>query len=196
MTTRRRGRIHVLPDWVHELDVVDDAGPLGAAPDLARHIHELPHSLHLNPDIPFERGDFLLAGRGFLAGLRTDWPALVLTLSGVGGVLCESIATAFRESALHAGLPLLVLPGLRAALHNGDDVIVDVATGTIENVSTHHVLIAPPLAPGELQTLRQAPARALYGLLEDPTDPDVIEERRPRPPPEPTAPTPKPKPLF
>lgn len=175
MSLRRRGRAHrILGAWP-EHDLVGDVGPFEHIPP-----RRLLERLSLETVLPFERGDLLLAGRIFGSPTTTDRVALALSLSGAGFLLADSVGAAFRESCLHAGLPVLAMPGLQASIREGDDVIVDAESGTIENVTTHRVMVAPALTPTELRRALQAPSLQWYGVARPPVDPDVLEATQSR----------------
>ena len=175
MRTRLRGRAHHAADWVGEADLVGAHAADWRPNDLARLLEAVPQRLGL-PSVPaFERGDLLLSGRGFGDDAVTDWPALLLSLHGFGALLSESIRPAFRDACLHAGLPVLVLPGIRELVRPGDDLIVSLDACTIENVSTHRMLLASGLSETELRWCREAPSRALLGIQETTDETDAAE---------------------
>lgn len=182
MKTRVRGRAHQCGDAVGELDLVGVHAPDWRPNDLHVLLDRLPHRLGLSPTAPLERGDLLVAGHAFGAETRTDWPAVLLALRGVAAVLCESVLPAMREACLHAGLPVLVHPGMRQMVRDGDDVIVNLEAGTIENVTARRIYVGTGFTPTELRILQEAPTRSLLGVRDVPLDPDVIEEAAPRPP--------------
>ena len=172
-----RGRAFRVGNWVHELEILGESVPavprvsevMPARADLLRRLGAADHAR-------FERGDIIVAGRGFGTGTRRDHAALVIKLAGVAAVLAESCDPRFRDSAFQVGLPVLTLLGLRQGVADGDELILDVENGTIENLRTRRVLIANPPSPRQLRTLHDAPGLALLGILEtDAPDPDVME---------------------
>lgn len=181
MKGRLRGHAHLCGDWVGERKLVGDHAADWRPRELTRLLANVPSRLGLATVPPLEPGDVLVAGRGFGVETRTDWPALLLSLAGFGAVIAESVLPSFRDACIHAGLPVLVLPGARLTTGDGHDLILNLENGTVENVTTHRVLLASPMSPTELRLCRDAPARRLLGAWEAPRDPDVIEETTPPP---------------
>ena len=177
MRWKMRGRVHAAGDWVHEREILGDAVPaVPRVSDLDSAAAGLLQRLGPPGPAPFERGDIMVAGRGFGLGTTRDHTALLLRLFGFGAILCGSVDMAFRASALRLGLPVLVLPGIRATVEPGDELIVSIDNGTIENLRSRRVLLAPTPTPHEMRVLAQAPGLALMGVP-DPRDedPDVME---------------------
>lgn len=158
---RVRGRAVVAGDGLGEADLVGFRHAQGRPTDVEALLRELPRRLGLAAGPAWERGDLLVAGGGIGLGVRTDWPAWILHRAGFGAVLAEGVLPAFRDSLLHIGLPLLVLPGLRRGVRPWDDLIVNLETGAVENVSTHRVLVGRGLTPSELRIVHEAPTRRL-----------------------------------
>lgn len=80
------------------------------------------------------RGDLVVAGRGF--GIPAHPPVPVaLKASGIAGVVAESSDSAFVRRSLNAGLPVLTCPGITRLVEAGDELRVDLAAGTIENLT-------------------------------------------------------------
>lgn len=175
MKVRLRGRAHVVGDCVGELTLIGPHAADWRPRDISRLLAEVPQRLGMR-SAAWEAGDILVAGRAFGAETRTDWPAFLLALHGFGAVLCESVLPWMQESCHHAGLPVLVLPGLRAQIRDGDDLILNLEAGTIEDVTHHRMLMTTPLSPTDLRLCRDAPTRRLLGVWEARTDPDVAYE--------------------
>lgn len=162
MTYRWRAPCHRVPESWLRVELTLDAP---VADQVAATAAALAERLRGHAPCPYERGDFLLLGGGAGPGLRTDGAALALAAAGVGGLLADTVHDAFRASCLHAGIPVLALPGLSGLLREGDDLIVDFGRGTLENVRTHRMVIAPALAAADVALVRQAPARQWYRLV-------------------------------
>ena len=170
MTLRRRGPARLIPGTWTERDLLASAHA-----DFAAFTNELRARLRPAGAQPVERGDILVFGKGLGAGTSLDRAALALASSGIGGIVVATVDRAFRDACLHAGLPLLLVPNPLAAIGDGDDLTVDFAAGTVEDVTRRRVLVATPLASAELRLVRVAPSLAWYGITPGPTDPDVVE---------------------
>lgn len=163
---RRRGRARIIGGRWTEQDLIGQA----SSPETAG-----AHLQQLLPRISaFEPGDHLIVPPGFGTPTRTDLPALAFAQAGAGGLLSTRFDPVFRESLLHAGVPLLTLRST-AAIQEGDDLIVTFDAGTIEDVSQRKMMVADELRPAELELIRMTPTLALYGLHRGPQDPDVVE---------------------
>lgn len=172
-----RGRVFAAGDWVHESEILGDGlGPAPSLADVMGRRTDLLKRLGVRETTKFEHGDLLVAGRGFGNGTRRDHAALLLKASGFAAILAQSIDPRFRASALRMGLPVLTLAGLKGGVAQGDELIVDVENGTIENLRTRRVLIANPPSPRELRLIAEAPGMDQLGISESmEPDPDVME---------------------
>lgn len=167
---RRRGRAHfAIPNAVADEIWADQPMDGDGADEAAR---ELLRRLRAPSDLPYERGDFLVAGPGFGLAAASDRVALALARAELGGVLSQGLPPALRNSLLLAGVPTLEAPALLPFIEHGHDLIVDFAAGTLENVSRHRVQVGRGLTPSELQWVRAAPAQQWYGMGLRPHKPD------------------------
>ncbi|MCL5951288.1 MAG: hypothetical protein M1132_06130 [Chloroflexi bacterium] len=104
-----------------------------------------------NVDPEFSRcvqpGDFIVAGEnmGYSASCldcEMEDPhamgaaSLAIKEAGVGAVLCESSNANFMMTSLNLGLPVVECRGLRDKVHQGDHLQVNLAAGTIVNLTT------------------------------------------------------------
>lgn len=165
---RRRGRVRILGSGARCPDSV-------AASAGAGEVHALVHAaLQWSQREAIEPDEFLLAPDGFGAHVINDAAAIALSRLGIAGVLADEVHPRWQESLLHAGVPVCSLVGLSASTREGDDVIVDFSTGTIENVSQHRVFVGQALTRTELGLVRDRPAWAWYDVPVAPRpDPDV-----------------------
>lgn len=82
-----------------------------------------------------QQGDIIIAGRNF--GLGSSRPASkVLAALGIAAVVAESINGLFYRNCVNFGLPALSCPGVLAAVNEREEVVVDLAAGTLENIET------------------------------------------------------------
>ncbi len=172
-----RGRSFVVGDWLSEREILGEGlGPAAKLAEVMERRTDLMRRLGVREGAKFERGDLLVAGRGFGLGTRRDHAALLLKAFGVGAVLAHTADPRFRASAIRLGLPVLTLAGLKGGVQEGDELIVDCENGTIENLRTRRVLIANPPSPRELRLISEAPGMEQMGISESmEPDPDVME---------------------
>lgn len=86
-------------------------------------------------------GDILVAGRNFGRGSSRNGSTPLLTL-GISCVLAESIAGIHLRNAINSGLPTLACPGIVEFVDEGEELDVDVVTGSVQNCSRGTVIQA------------------------------------------------------
>ena len=100
-------------------------------PELAKHVLE-------DADPTFagrvQPGDLVVAGRNFGLGSSREHAPLVIKMSGVAAVLAKSVARIFFRNAINQGLPVLVCD--TDQINDGDQLQVDLAAGSVKNVTT------------------------------------------------------------
>ena len=110
---------------------------------VARHAME-----RVDPDFVKEvkPGDMIVAGTNFGCGSSREHAAVTLKASGIAAVLAESFGRIFYRNAINLGLPLLVCPGVARMATRGDLLSVDLAGGTVTNLTTGATVTAQPLS--------------------------------------------------
>ncbi|MDA0260974.1 MAG: 3-isopropylmalate dehydratase [Proteobacteria bacterium] len=91
-------------------------------------------------------GDFVIAGRNFGMGSSREQAAQALKYLGVAAVIAQSFAGIFYRNALNLGLPALICSGAPQIL-SGDQLLVDLAGGIVENMTRKETLACEPLPP-------------------------------------------------
>lgn len=76
-------------------------------------------------------GDVIIAGRNFGCGSSREQAAVCLKELGIGVVVAESFSRIFFRNAINEGLALATVNGLKEKVSTGEDVTVDLASGTI-----------------------------------------------------------------
>ncbi|MCL6106403.1 MAG: 3-isopropylmalate dehydratase small subunit [Actinobacteria bacterium] len=111
-------------------------------PELAKHVLE-----DANPDFAsqLQPGDFVVAGRNFGLGSSREHAPRIIKLAGVSAVLAKSFARIFYRNAINVGLPVLELD--TAGISQGDELEVDLAAGTVRNLTRSEQLSFQPLPP-------------------------------------------------
>lgn len=82
-----------------------------------------------------KKGDIIVAGRNFGCGSSREHAVIALKSSGVGAVVAESFARIFYRNAINAALPVLICPGISAAVDEGELVDIDFEDATITRAS-------------------------------------------------------------
>jgi len=112
--------------------------------ELARHCME-------DADPEFARkvsaGDIIVAGSNFGCGSSREHAPIAIKAAGVACVVAASFARIFYRNAFNLGLPILESPDAAANVQNGDELEVDLATGTIRNRTRDCTYQAQPVPP-------------------------------------------------
>ncbi|MGB7054463.1 MAG: 3-isopropylmalate dehydratase small subunit [bacterium] len=117
-------------------------------PELAKHVLE-------DADEGFAskmaKGDFVVGGNNFGLGSSREHAPTIIKLAGVSAVLAKSFARIFYRNAINVGLPLLECDTDK--IEQGDEITVDLATGSIRNETKGIRLEAHPLPKAMLNIL-------------------------------------------
>jgi 3-isopropylmalate/(R)-2-methylmalate dehydratase small subunit len=81
----------------------------------------------VRPEFPatVRAGDLVVAGANFGCGSSRQTAVEALLLCGVAGVVAESVARIFRRNSIALAFPVFVVPGVSAAVADGDVISVD-----------------------------------------------------------------------
>ena len=140
-----KGKVHKYGDNV-DTDVIIPARYLNTseAKELAAHCME-------DIDAAFagrvKAGDIIVAGRNFGCGSSREHAPLAIKASGVACVIATTFARIFYRNALNIGLPILECPEAAEAIAAGDEVGIDLASGTVTDETTGRTFKAEPFPP-------------------------------------------------
>jgi len=86
----------------------------------------------LRPDFPAQvkAGDIVVGGRNFAHHNHVE-VSVAIRASGIAVVVVESCDSGFLRRALNNGLPVMICPGIAAAVQDGDVISADPATGEV-----------------------------------------------------------------
>ena len=110
--------------------------------ELAKHAME-----GLDPKFPEKaaEGIVVVGGKNFGCGSSREQAPLALKYAGVRCVLAESFARIFYRNSITIGLPVLACPGLSGKVEEGDEVVVNLQTGKVEDRTNGSVFKATKL---------------------------------------------------
>lgn len=116
-------------------------------PELAKHVLE-----DADPEfaLKVQPGDFVVGGSNFGLGSSREHAPTIIKLAGVSAVLAKSFARIFFRNAINVGLPVIQVD--TGGIEAGDELVVDLASGTVRNVTKDFTLPFPPL-PGIMRTI-------------------------------------------
>ena len=104
-------------------------------PELAKHVLE-------DADPTFasrvKAGDFIVAGSNFGLGSSREHAPLVIKMAGVSAILAKSVARIFFRNAINLGLPVLICNTDK--INDGDELEIDLAAGTVKNITNGNQL--------------------------------------------------------
>ena len=104
-------------------------------PELAKHVLEDADSTFASRVKP---GDFIVAGNNFGLGSSREHAPLVIKMAGVSAILAISVARIFFRNAINLGLPVLICD--TALINDGDELEVDLAAGTVRDITNGNQL--------------------------------------------------------
>lgn len=109
--------------------------------ELARHCMEDADANFPNKVKP---GDMIVAEKNFGCGSSREHAPIAIIGAGVSCVIAHSFARIFYRNAINTGLPILESPAAAEAINEGDELEVELETGTIRNLRTSEVYQAAP----------------------------------------------------
>ncbi len=80
-------------------------------------------------------GDIIVAHENFGCGSSREHAPVAIKHSGVSVVVAASFARIFYRNAINTGLPIVVCPEAAREAQAGDRLRVDLAAGTVENLT-------------------------------------------------------------
>jgi 3-isopropylmalate/(R)-2-methylmalate dehydratase small subunit len=119
--------------------------------EMAKHVLE-----SLNPEFPqrVQKGDIIVAGRNFGCSSGRAIAAKAIKATGVGAVLAETFSRTFYRNGHEVGLPILEVPGIHEFVQTGDRLRVDIANGTVSNLTSGKSMKGSPAPEFLLEMLR------------------------------------------
>jgi 3-isopropylmalate/(R)-2-methylmalate dehydratase small subunit len=126
------------------------AGLRSNLPELAKHVLE-------DADPAFaskvKNGDFVVGGSNFGLGSSREHAPLVIKMAGVSAVLAKSVARIFFRNAINQGLPVLICD--TSQINEGDELDVDLAAGTVKDLTSGKTLTFGKIPPVMLNILNE-----------------------------------------
>lgn len=117
-------------------------------PELAKHALEDadPHfATRVKP------GDFVVAGRNLGLGSSREHAPLIIKMNGISAVIAKSVGRIFFRNAINIGLPVFLTD--TGNINDGNQLEIDLLSGTLDNLSTGEKLSFARLPPFMLKIL-------------------------------------------
>ena len=121
----------------HRPYCADDCSICAQPPELAKHVLE-----DADPEFPQAGAGGILSAATTLVSARAG-ACLTIIVAGVSAVLAKSFARIFFRNAINVGLPVLICDTDQIDQH--DELEVDLAAGTIKNLTRGVELVFAPL---------------------------------------------------
>jgi 3-isopropylmalate/(R)-2-methylmalate dehydratase small subunit len=104
----------------------------------------------LRPEFPAKvrQGDIVVGGTNFAHHNHME-VSVAIKASGISCVVVESCESAIIRRALNVGLPIIICPGITAAVEDGETIEADPATGIVR--TPRATLRARPFSPRMVQ---------------------------------------------
>ena len=99
-------------------------------------------------------GDVIVAGGNFGYGSSREQAPLSLKGAGIGAVVAATFARIFFRNCINIGLPAIVCPEASREVHDGDDLVVDIAGGVIRNNTSGASYAFIPFSESVMEYLR------------------------------------------
>ncbi|MBN2332834.1 MAG: 3-isopropylmalate dehydratase small subunit [Deltaproteobacteria bacterium] len=117
--------------------------------ELARHCME-----DADPEFmdKMQSGDIIVAHKNFGCGSSREHAAIAIKAAGISCVIAGSFARIFYRNAFNTGLPILESDEVAAGVKSGDQLQINSADGSIENLTTGKIFQAKPI-PSFMQEL-------------------------------------------
>lgn len=143
-----KGKCWIVGDFIPTDQIVKSHRVFAPLAEIARHVLE-----DENPRFGAEvtPGDVLVAGTHFGQSSGRAIAIRALRATGISCVVAESFARTFYRNAFEVGLPIVELPGIRAAVAEGDLLEVDMPAGIVKITRTGATLQGAPTDPFLLQ---------------------------------------------
>ena len=84
-------------------------------------------------------GDIIVAGKNFGCGSSREPAPLAIKGAGISCVIAGSFARIFYRNAFNIGLTLLECPEAQANIEEGNEIEVDLDSGTIKDISKNKI---------------------------------------------------------
>ena len=108
------------------------------------------------------KGDIVVAGTNFGCGSSREHAAITLINAGVSIVLAESFARIFFRNATNLALPLMVVPGIREKVKDGDALEVNLERGEVVNKTTNETLQGEKISEYIMNILENGGIKPLF----------------------------------
>lgn len=144
-----KGKVHKFGDDINTDDIIAAKYLVSTdAKELGKYCMET-----IQPDFAskVQPGDIIVAGNNFGCGSSREHAPMAIKGCGIQAVIAKSFAAIFFRNAINIGLPFLESSDTDK-INNGDVVEIDLAAGTIKNITQNQTYKTQPF-PSFLQEI-------------------------------------------
>lgn len=140
-----KGRVHKYRDNVNTDEIIparylNDSAPAALAAHCMEDIdRDFVKKVHA--------GDIIVAEKNFGCGSSREHAPIAIKASGVSCVIACDFARIFFRNCINIGLPILECPEAAKDAEDGDEMEVDLAAGSIKNLTKSKSYSVPPFPP-------------------------------------------------
>lgn len=145
------GKAHVYGDHIDTDAIIP--GKYTKTLDLQTLAHHVLEDLDPEFKNKVQRSDILVAGQNFGCGSSREQAPLALKTAGISVVIAKSFARIFFRNAINIGLPVLELNAY--AIKTGNELKVDLKSGTVKNLSNTQVFTAAKMPQVMIDILQE-----------------------------------------
>jgi 3-isopropylmalate/(R)-2-methylmalate dehydratase small subunit len=142
MNPRMQGKAHVFGNNINTDYIISGKYKFKSTDmkELSTHLME-----DIRPDFhkEIEKGNFIVGGTNFGMGSSREQAPLVIQAAGISAVLAQSFARIFFRNCINVGLPVIECD--TSQISEGDELSVDLESGTVINRTTGQHIKAVPL---------------------------------------------------
>jgi 3-isopropylmalate/(R)-2-methylmalate dehydratase small subunit len=99
-------------------------------------------------------GDIIVANLNFGCGSSREHAPIAIKAAGISCVIAKTFARIFYRNSINIGLPILECPEAVDGITAGDEVQIDLDTGSISNLTTGKEFQAKPFPPFMQQLIK------------------------------------------
>jgi 3-isopropylmalate/(R)-2-methylmalate dehydratase small subunit len=100
-------------------------------------------------------GDVIVAGINFGMGSSAEDAPRSLRDAGIAAILAESISNIYLRTLINLGLPAIECSGISSLVDEGDELEVDLESGTVRNINNGSSKTFPPFSDQAIAILER-----------------------------------------
>jgi 3-isopropylmalate/(R)-2-methylmalate dehydratase small subunit len=100
-------------------------------------------------------GDVIVAGINFGMGSSAEDAPRSLRDAGIAAILAESISNIYLRTLINLGLPAIECSGISGLVDEGDELEVDLESGTVRNINNGSSKTFPPFSDQAIAILER-----------------------------------------